>query len=283
MDLGPIGVWWSGSWQVTAHEELEAATELEALGYGAIWSSGGMNPGLSSRFGRVLDATERVVVASGIVNVWLTPPEELAAAVEKLEESHPGRFLLGLGASHARLVPGYSRPLSHMAEYLDRLDALGTQVGPSRRILAALRPRMLELARDRSLGAHPYFVPAAHTARARELLGSRSLLAPEVAVVLDDDPDRAMNTGRGPGRSTSISRTTCPTCGPWGSQRTTSTRGGSARLIEAVVAWGNADMVARRLHEHLDAGADHVCVQVVGAAEGFPLGEYRSVALALGL
>lgn len=150
------------------------------------------------RFREILDGTTRIGVASGIVSIWHSSPPEVAAFAQDAERAHPGRFLLGLGASHAVLLEGsgtaYRKPYSKMVDYLDGLDAAG--LPPERRILAALGPRMLELSRDRSAGAHPYFVPAEHTAEARAALGPDRLLAPEVAVVLDADPTTARATAR---------------------------------------------------------------------------------------
>jgi probable F420-dependent oxidoreductase len=187
VDLGRIGVWWSGAWRLAEHPAVDVAAELESLGYGALWSSGGFDPGFSSTFGRLLASTKRIAVASGIVSMWAGAPSDVGPAVAELEAHFPGRFLLGIGASHAPLVSDYARPYSHMVTYLDELDALATPVPADRRVLAALGPRMLKLAAQRSAGAHPYFVPAEHTAQARSILGPAPLLAPEVAVVLESD------------------------------------------------------------------------------------------------
>jgi probable F420-dependent oxidoreductase len=257
------------------------AAEMEGLGYTALWSSGGFEPGLSSHFERLLGATSRVVVASGIVSVWVVPPEEVSVAFQGLDSRYPGRFLLGLGASHAAVVGDYSKPYARVVGYLDGLDAVGT-VPKERRVLAALRPRMLELARDRSAGAHPYFVPVEHTARAREILGAGPLLAPEVTVVLERDPDTARAVARTfttgylglPNYSNNLR-----TLGYSGEDLA---GGGSDRLVDAVVGWGDEDAVAGRVRAHREAGADHVSVQVVtGGRESFPLAEYRRLAPAL--
>jgi probable F420-dependent oxidoreductase len=280
-DLGPVGVWWSGSWQVHDDPGLDAATELETLGYGALWSSGGFNPGLAPHFERLLGSTRHVAVASGIVSVWAGTPEDVGPAVAALEVTFPGRFLLGIGASHAPIVKDYTRPYSQVVAYLDALDALETPVRPDRRVLAALGPRMLELAAARTAGAHPYFVPVAHTARARGILGPGPLLAPEVAVVLDTDPVRARELAR---RYAAIYldlpnyTENLRTLG-YGDEDIEG--GGSDRLIDAVIGWGDTDAVASRIHEHLDAGADHVCIQVVADHQAFPLAEYRRLAAAL--
>ncbi len=144
--LGRIGVWWSGSWKTADAAGLDAAAELESMGYGALWSSGRFEPGLSPHFETLLASTSRIAVASGIVSIWAAAPEDVGAAVAELDERFPGRFLLGLGASHSVIVEGYEKPYSRMVEYLDALDALDRTVPPDRRVLAALGPRMLELA-----------------------------------------------------------------------------------------------------------------------------------------
>jgi probable F420-dependent oxidoreductase len=144
MDLGKVGIWWSGTWRVD-DAAVDVAAEMESLGYTALWSSGGFQPGLTARFQRLLAATTRVAVASGIVSIWTAEAKEIASAVADLDATYPGRFLLGIGASHAPMVGDYSRPYGHVVSYLDALDATGL-VPENRRVLAALGPRMLELA-----------------------------------------------------------------------------------------------------------------------------------------
>ena len=281
MDLGRIGVWWSGSWRDPDDPDRSVAPELESLGYGALWSSGGFDPGLSPRFEKLLASTRDVPVASGIVSVWASAPEDVGPAAAALEQRFPGRFLLGIGASHAVAVADYSRPYSKVAAYLDALDALPTPVPPQRRVLAALGPRMLELAAARSAGAHPYFVPVEHTARARAILGPGPLLAPEVAVVLETDPARARELARryastylGLPNYTQNLRTL-------GFGDGDIEAGGSDRLIDAVIPWGDADALAAVVRAHHDAGADHVCLQVVADRQDFPLDGYRELATTL--
>jgi probable F420-dependent oxidoreductase len=283
--LGSFGVWCSG---LRVDDGLaEAARELELAGYGAIWSSGGFRPGLSPVFEALLAATDKIKVASGIINTWFTPAPELASAVAALEETHPDRFLLGLGVSHAPLVEGgghsYERPLENMGGFLDALDEADPSVPPDRRVLAALGRRMLSVAAARSLGAHPYFVPIEHTVFAREVLGPGPLLAPEVAVVLDTRPSTARALARAymqlylalPNYLNNLERLGC------GAGDLTD--GGSDRLVDAVVPWGSTASVADRLREHLFAGADHVCVQIVGGGDSFPADGYRELAAELGL
>ena len=278
MELGRVGVWWSGSWRVADDGSTDVARELEALGYGALWSSGRFDPGLSPHFEKLLASTTRVGVASGIVSIWASTPEDIGAAVAELEARFPGRFLLGLGASHAPIVEHYARPYAHVVAYLDALDALATPVPPDRRVLAALGPRMLELAAARATGAHPYFVPVEHTARARQILGPGPLLAPEVAVVLETDPARARELARGYARTYLGLPNYTQNLRTFGYGDDDIGGGGSDRLIDAVVPWGDTATVAARVRQHLDAGADHVCIQVVAGRQGFPLDGYRQLA-----
>jgi len=281
MDLGQIGVWWSGSWRVADDPTLDVARELEALGYQALWSSGGYDPGLSPRFERLLASTTRIPVASGIVSIWTAAPGDVGPAVADLEARFPGRFLLGIGASHAPLAPDYGRPYAHVAAYLDALDALDPPVPPDHRALAALRPRMLELAAARTAGAHPYFVPVEHTARAREILGRGPLLAPEVAVVLEADPAEARRLARAYASIYLGLPNYTQNLRDFGFEDDDIEGGGSDRLIDAVIPWGDATMVAGRIREHLDGGADNVCIQVVADRQDFPFDGYRQLAPAL--
>jgi probable F420-dependent oxidoreductase len=282
VDLGRVGVWWSGSWRLKDDASVDVAAELEELGYSALWSSGGYDPGLATRFGRLLAATARIAVASGIVSIWPGSPEGVAQAAADLDGQFPGRFLLGLGASHAPLAENYGRPYSHMVRYLDVLDANGSAVAKDRRALAALGPRMLELAGERAAGAHPYFVPVEHTARARQLLGKGPLLAPEVTVVLERNPAAAREVAR----TFTEGYLTLPNytnnLRTLGFEDHDLAGGGSDRLVDALVLWGDDATIAARVAEHFEAGADHVCVQVLSTArESFPLAEYRELAPAL--
>jgi probable F420-dependent oxidoreductase len=281
VDLGPVGIWWSGSWRSSDDGAMGVAGEMEKIGYTALWSSGGFDPGLSTHFEKLLAATDHVTVASGIVSVWAASPDDVSRSVADIDARYPGRFLLGIGASHSVIVQDYSRPYSHVVEYLDALDTAGV-VTKDRRVLAALGPRMLELAGARAAGAHPYFVPVEHTARARATLGPGPLLAPEVTVVLETDAGKARQLARtftegylGLPNYRDNLRTL-------GFDEEDVAGGGSDRLVDAVVAWGDVDAIARRVREHRDAGADHVCVQVVSAGrESFPVAEYRELASGL--
>jgi probable F420-dependent oxidoreductase len=278
VELGGVGVWWSGAWGVDDGAPVDVAAELEGLGYTALWSSGGFRPGLSTRFERLLAATTELSVLSGIVSIWATSAEEVSRAVADLDARFPGRFHLGIGASHAPIVENYARPYSHMVDYLDVLDAAGPEVGRARRVLAALGPRMLRLAAERAAGAHPYFVPVEHTVRAREVMGAGALLAPELTVVLERDPATARTLARSFTTGHLGLANYADNLRSLGFGDEDLADGGSDRLVDAVVAWGSPDDVAARVHEHLAAGADHVCVQVLAPLESFPLEAYRSLA-----
>ena len=286
MELGRIGIWGRHFWGERARV-MEAAAELEELGYGALWFPNA--PSMFERARDLLDATRRVVIAPGIASIWTHTATDAAAAHNALTHAHPGRFLLGLGVSHAHVVdreePGrYYRPLARMREYLDSLDAAPTPVPIGERILAALGPRMLELARDRSAGAHPYLGTVEHTRRAREVLGSGPLLVPELAVVLETDPSRARAIARqhltfylrAPNYTNNWLRL--------GFTRDDVTDGGSDRLVDEVVGWGSTDAIRERIAQHHRVGADHVCLQVVTPASAdLPLEEWRTLAAALSL
>ncbi|KAB2346829.1 LLM class F420-dependent oxidoreductase [Actinomadura rudentiformis] len=278
MDIGRVGLWSIGlrSEDPAARPRIaEAAAELEELGYGAVWL--GSNPGVDDAV-PLLEATSRLVVATGILNIWQYEAEAVAERQAAVAKHHPGRFLLGLGASHGPLVGDrYRRPYSAMVDYLDRLDAAGAPA--SQRMLAALGPKMLAASRDRSAGAHPYLVTSEHTRQAREILGQGPLLAPEVKVVLDEDPARARAAARAhlafylqlPNYTGNLLRL--------GFDDADMADGGSDRLVDAVFAWGDAEAIRRRMNEHLDAGADHVALHVItGDRTGLPLPQWRALA-----
>ncbi|WP_432537552.1 TIGR03620 family F420-dependent LLM class oxidoreductase [Kineococcus arenarius] len=282
-----ISLWGGAPWADPGRREeaREAAREVEAFGYSRIWLSGGFDPGLHPVFGELLDATEEIGVASGIVSVYAATPEQTREGFAELERRHPGRFLLGLGNSHAAIVErsgeDYSKPYSRTVEHLDALDASGA-VPRERRALAALGPRMLRLARDRSLGAHPYFTTPAHTTYAREVLGAGVLLAPEVAVVLEEDPAKAREIARRyatgylalPNYTNNLRR--------FGYGDEDFADGGSDRLVDELIPWGGTATVVAGIARHVDAGADEVAVQVLTASgDEFPLQQWRELAQAL--
>ncbi len=288
MALGSVGVWGTGLWLEESRraEAMDVAAELDELGYATLWLSAGFGQGVPEVFGELLDATARMSVASGILSIWHATAVEAAEGFDALDRAHPGRFLLGLGASHALRVDvdekRYERPWSRMVGYLDELDAQRPGVPPGRRVLAALAPRMLRLSAERTAGAHPYFVPVEHTALAREQLGPGPLLAPEQAVVLETDPGLARELARGhmkwylrlPNYTNNLRRL--------GYSDQDLDGGGSDRLVDAIVAWGDLEQVADRVRAHLEAGADSVSVQVISERPTqFPREHYRRLATAL--
>ncbi|MEA2303380.1 MAG: hypothetical protein QOH43_660 [Solirubrobacteraceae bacterium] len=287
MDLGTLGIWSGELRAVPPADAADAVAELEALGYGTVWVPGGSGGPVLELIATLLDATSTMTLATGILNVWMHDPADVAATRAELEARHPGRFLLGLGISHAPLIdresPGrYRRPLARMRAYLDELDAQPQPVPAERRVLAALGPRMLELARERSAGAHPYFVPVAHTAFARQVLGPDRILAPEQAVALQGDREADRRAARRhverylalPNYTNNLLR--------HGFTDDDLRDGGSERLLDAIVAGGGVEGIRARVAEHREAGADHVCLQVVGGEPGaLPRDEWRTLAQAL--
>jgi probable F420-dependent oxidoreductase len=273
MSFGRIGVWLGSIALLGADEERSAARELEAAGYETIWfGESPFNKEALSHAALLLDATDRVTVATGIANIWLRSPASAANGAATLAEAHPGRFVLGLGVSHAPAVSfigqDYSKPLTRMREYLDAMDAgsyrAAAPAEPAPRVLAALGPKMLELARDRTQGAHPYLTTPEHTRHARAILGDGPLLAPEQAFVLESDPEQA----RAIARNHLEYYLTLPNYrNNWlrsGFEPNDVAEGGSDRLVDALVAWGDEGAVRERLEEHVAAGADHVALQALG-------------------
>jgi probable F420-dependent oxidoreductase len=274
--LGRFGVW-RGASQVTP----ELAVELEGLGYGTLWL-GGSPGGDLVQAERLIEATTTLTVATSIVNMWKDDAHTVAASFARIEGRRPGRFMLGVGAGHREATQEYDKPYDTLARYVDAL--LGDGVPPGSLVLAALGPRVLRLAADRTAGAIPYLVPPEHTRLAREILGPGPLLAPEQKVVLEADPERARAIGR--------PRVQQPYLGlvnytsnlrrlGWGDDDLAG--GGSDALIDALVAHGGGDEVAARLGEHFDAGADHVAVQLLTAEDADLVASYAELARALGL
>jgi probable F420-dependent oxidoreductase len=253
-ELGKIGVW------IAAPPSSELARGLERLGYGAIWI-GGSQGGELEGVENTLSATSRLTVATGIVNIWKDDPAVIAASYHRLADTYPGRFLLGVGAGHPEAVSRYTKPYDALVHYLNALDAGG--VPKSQRALAALGPKVLRLAADRTAAAHPYLVTPEHTRRARELLGPETLIAPEQHVVVDADITRGRELGRSAlGRYLTLTNYT----NNWrrlGFTEQDITGKASDRLVDGLVGLGDARQVAARITAHLDAGADHVCIQLI--------------------
>jgi probable F420-dependent oxidoreductase len=291
MDIGRVGVWSFGLELQPAARTQEAAAEVEALGYGALWIPEAMGREAFAHAGLLLAATRRIVIATGIANIWARDAVTMAAAHKALTEAYPNRFLLGLGVSHAPMVEmvrghRYEKPLSTMRAYLDAMDAAPYVAPPPTtelvRVIGALAPKMLKLAADRTAGAHPYFVPPEHTARARAIMGKGPLLAPEQAVVLETTPSMAREIARGHMATYLGLRNYVNNLKRLGFGDDDLANGGSDRLVDAIVAWGDIDAVVKRVRAHHDAGADHVCIQVLDAdPRVLPVRQWRELAAAL--
>ncbi len=290
MHLGRVGLWTFQLDLQPASVVREVAAELEGLGYPALWLPEAVGREAFVNSALLLGATHRMVVATGIASIWARDAMTMAAGQLSLAEAHPDRFLLGMGVSHqpmVDLVRGhvYDKPLTRMRAYLDAMDRaiyVAPRPDDAPRVLAALGPKMLRLAAERSAGAHPYFVPVEHTSFAREQLGAGPLLCPEQAVVLATDAADAREAARLhmatyltlPNYTNNLRRL------GWGDDDLAG--GGSDRLVDAIVAWGDEDAIVARVQAHLDAGADHVCVQVLDASTAaLPLAQWRALAPAL--
>jgi probable F420-dependent oxidoreductase len=288
MQLGRVGLWTFQLDLQPAPQARAAVAELEELGYPAVWvpEAVGREPFVNSAL--LLGATDRMVIATGIASIWARDAMTMAAGQLSLAEAFGGRFLLGLGVSHQPMVDfvrghQYDKPLTKMRSYLEAMDRaiyMAPRPGDEpRRVLAALGPKMLALAAEQALGAHPYFVPVEHTAFAREALGDGPMLCPEQAVVLSTDPDEARAAARLhmatyltlPNYTNNLRRL------GWGDDDLDG--GGSDRLVDAIVAWGDEAAIAARVQAHLDAGADHVAVQVLSPdAVSLPMPQWRALA-----
>ena len=255
----------------------EAARLLEELGYGAWWL--GASPHAPD-VRPILEATSTLAAATGILNVWINDPAETAEADAVLRAEFPGRFMLGIGIGHPEATSDYRRPLRSMRAFLDGLDAAPDPPPRDERCLAALGPKMLELAAERTAGAHTYFVPVAHTRAARERLGPGKLIAAEVACVVDTDPARAKVVAREYATLYLGLRNYTRNLLDFGFAEDDFADGGSDRLLDAIVPQGSAERIAEVVGAHLDAGADHVCVQPLGE-EGIPHASWTALAKAL--
>lgn len=286
MELSGVGVWSHQLRYGDKSRSADAAAELEELGYTALWIPDvGQTPVLES-VEHLLSATKDVVIATGILNLWMNEPADVAASYASLTAAHGDRFLMGIGVSHAPLIdsdePGrYRKPLAATAAFLDALDSADQPVPVGARVLAALGPKMLKLAADRSRGAHPYLVTPEHTRRARAVLGDGPLLLPEQTVILTDDAAEAHAIGTGwirrylamPNYANNMVRL------GFSPEDVSSV---SDRLLDAIIAWGDEAAVIARVNEHLSAGADHVCVQVLTPnLKEYPREEWRRIAAAL--
>ena len=273
VDIGRVGIWTGVLDQLGSSEAVEWVAEAESLGYGAVWvpETVGRDPFVTAT--RMLDGTSTIALATGIANIYARDPLTMANTQRSLEEAFPGRFLLGLGVSHHTLVEwvrkhDYSKPLSYMRDYLAAMDkALFRAVGPKDRpdtVLAALGPKMLALSASAADGAHPYFVPPEHTAIAREAIGPDAKLYPEQMVILETDADAARTLARKnmavylalPNYANNLKRLGF-------TDDELDAENPSDKVVDAIVAWGTVDDCKARIDAHFDAGADHVCVQVL--------------------
>jgi probable F420-dependent oxidoreductase len=289
--LPTTGIWTGTLDSLPAEQAREAVAELEELGIGALWipELAGRDPFVALAL--LLVGTRRIVGGTGIASIWARDPIATSCAAHALTEAFPDRIVIGLGVSHENLVNDlrghhYDRPLSAMRDYLDGMDGVPYQsyrpTTPVRLVLAALRPRMLRLAAERTDGAHPYLVTPEHTASAREVLGDRPVLCPEQAVVLERDPETARGWAR---RHLAVylgQPNYLNNFREMGFTEQDLADGGSDRLVDAMVAWGSVDQVLDRVRAHLDAGADHVAVQAItGNLREAPLPVWRELAAPL--
>jgi probable F420-dependent oxidoreductase len=276
-DLGTYGAFGHHSlWQQLTPEQLR---EIEGLGYGAIWAGGSPAAELSW-IEPLLEPTTKLQVATGIVNIWTADAGPVAESFHRIEKAYPGRFLLGIGVGHPEATAEYESPLAKMSGFFDGLDAAPQPVAREERAAAALGAKMLDLVAERSLGAHTYFVPPEHTRLAREQLGPDALIATEVAVVVETDVDAARQAARAYAKLYLGASNYRRNLRRLGFVDADIDGGGSDRLIDAVIPHGTAETIAETVRAHLDAGADHVCLQPVGHGHA-PLADYRALAAAL--
>ncbi len=285
MELAGVGIWSSQLRYGDPAESADAAAELDELGFTALWipDVGGQ---VFDAVARLLGATKRTIIATGILNLWMHAPGDVAESYAALTTEHGDRFLLGIGVSHAPLIdagePGrYRKPLAATAAFLDGLDAAPEPVPTESRVLAALGPKMLDLSATRARGAHPYLVTPEHTASARSTLGEGPLLLPEQTVILTDSEEEARRVGTDwlrsylalPNYANNLLRS---------GFSEDDVAQVSDRLFNAIIAWGDEDAILRRVDEHRAAGADHVCVQVLLAdPQAFPREQWRRIAAAI--
>ncbi|UGS37031.1 TIGR03620 family F420-dependent LLM class oxidoreductase [Capillimicrobium parvum] len=276
MDLTKFGIW--TTYRAIGEEHAgEAAKLVEDLGYGTFWLGG--SPRLPA-VRPLLEATDRLIAATGIVNVWAYEPADLAAEHAELTRDFPGRVLTGIGIGHPEATSDYTRPLTTMREFFDGIDAAAAPIPREERCAAALGPKMLDLSAERSLGTHPYFTPVEHTRYARERLGPDALVAPELACVVDTDRERGLATARKYAALYLGLRNYTGNLKNFGFTDADIADGGSERLIDAVVPQGSARQIAEVVQAHLDAGADHVCLQPLGE-RGIPHQGWTELAAAL--
>jgi probable F420-dependent oxidoreductase len=289
MRLDGVGLWTAQFDFQPSEVVRDTVQELEELGYGSLWIGENIGREPFSQSGLLLAATNHITVATAVANIWARDPLAMTAAQQTLSEAHPGRFVLGIGVSHPQLVNDtrglrYQHPLQTTRDYLTAMDEQtaayrAVRAGSTTRMLAALGPAMLRLAAAHTDGAHTYLVPPEHTATARRILSPGKLLVPEQAVVLERDRSRAREIGRRhlrrylslPNYTRNLRRL--------GFTDDDLSRNGSDRLVDALIAWGDENAIAERLNQHRQAGADHICLQVLDADfRGLPLPQWRRLA-----
>jgi probable F420-dependent oxidoreductase len=271
MRFGRVGIW------RRRHDGTDAVAEIEALGYGTLWVGG--SPSLA-QVRPFLERSSTLTVATGILNVWQHEPTDVAREHAGLASDFPGRFVLGIGIGHPEATAEYTSPLARMGAFFDGLDAAPTPVPRDQRAAAALGPKMLDLAAQRSLGTHTYFVTPEHTRFARDRVGPDALVAPELAVVVDTDGDAARAAAREyAARYLRLGNYT-NNLKRFGFTDGDIADGGSDRLIDAVIPHGSPEQIAQAVRAHLDAGADHVALQTLGHGPA-PIADYRALAAAL--
>ena len=270
-DLGRIGLWTFALDVQPMAKAQEAAAEIDEMGFGTVWLPEAVGREIFSSSALILSATKNIKVASGIASIAARTAHTMQSGWKTLSEAFPGRFVLALGVSHSHMVTklhklSYDKPYSNMVEYLDVMDkspyAGAAPQSPMYRMIGALGPKMLQLSAERTAGAHPYFTTPQHTAEARALMGAKPLIAPEIAVIFETDKDKARATARKfmstytrlPNYANSLMRL--------GFTQDDVTNQ-SDRLVDEIVTWGTLDKIAARIKEHHDAGANHVCVQVL--------------------
>jgi probable F420-dependent oxidoreductase len=291
LPIGPIGIWTFDLESQPSAMAKEAVAELEGLGYGAVWFGEAVGREALTNAGVLLAGSKRIVIATGIANIYARDPLAMSAGQKTLAEAYPNRFLLGLGVSHVPLVEKlrghvYEKPVATMRAYLDAMDrAMFQAVPPSTRplrVLAALGPKMLELAAERADGAHPYNVTPEHTAQARKILGPNPMLCPEQAVILETDASKARQIGR---KFLHVYLKLPNYRNNWirlGYSEEDCNNGGSDRLVDALIAWGDVGAIRDRVRAHHAAGADHVCIQVLSdVPKSVPMKQWRELASAL--
>jgi len=272
IELGKLGIW-----RYHANVDAKFAAEAEKLGYGAIWLGGSPSGDDLASVDGILEATDSLVIATGIVNIWQDEPADIARVYERIAGKYPDRFLLGVGAGHREATKEYKKPYAALVDYLDGLDAAGVPV--SGRALAALGPKVVALSGERTAGAHPYLTTPEHTRSTREILGAGKLLAPEHKVVVDADPVAARAIGRPYVRTPYLGlRNYVNNLLRHGYTEADVEGGGSDRLIDDLVLHGTPETIAKGLLSHVDAGADHVAVQVLGPSPEVELANQRRLA-----